>query len=98
MSTEAAWHLYIVRTKDGALYTGIATDVSRRLTEHERTGRGARYLRGRGPLRLVFKRKIGDRALALRAEHGIKRMSRLQKENLIETRPDKRSLLKLLQL
>jgi len=98
LTNERAWHLYIVRAGDGTLYTGIATDVGRRLAEHEGTERGARYLRGRGPLSLVFRRKIGERALALKAEHGIKRMTRSQKEKLIEAGPDKRRLLKLLAL
>ena len=95
---EPAWHLYVVRTKDGTLYTGIATDVERRLAEHDGTGKGARYLRGRGPLRLVFRRRIGDRALALRAEHGVKRLSRAEKERLIAANPDERRLLEMLAL
>ena len=50
-----AWFIYIIRCADGSLYTGITTDVSRRFAEHARSGpRAARYLRGRGPLTLVF--------------------------------------------
>ena len=67
------WSLYLVRTADGALYTGIAADVDRRFAEHGR-GTGAKYLRGRGPLGLVFRRKVGDRTVALRAEHRLKRI------------------------
>ena len=48
---ETVWHLYLVRTREGDLYTGIAKDVERRIAEHERPGaRGAKYLRGRGPI------------------------------------------------
>jgi putative endonuclease len=95
---KTSWHLYIVRAGDDTLYTGIATDVERRLSEHDGTGRGARYLRGRGPFRLVFQSPVGDRALALKAEHGVKRMSREGKERLIAANPDKRHLLEMLAL
>ena len=98
VSTAPVWHLYIVRTRHGTLYTGIATDVDRRLSEHDGTGRGARYLRGRRPFRLVYRRRIGDRAMALKAEHRIKRLSRAEKDRLIAAKPDKRRLLKLLAL
>ncbi len=80
----ARWSVYIVRCRDGALYTGIATDVSRRLSEHVRgDGRGAKYLRGRAPLRLVFVRRIGSRARAQKLEYRIKTLRRAQKEALI---------------
>ena len=79
------WHVYLVRCRDGALYTGITTDVARRFAQHQQSeGRGAKYLRGKGPLRLVFKKAIGRRGLALRIEGRIKRLPRRQKEELIE--------------
>lgn len=78
------WHLYIVRCHDGTLYTGIATDVTRRLAEHSGSGpRGARYLRGRGPLTLALALEVGARGAALRLEHRVKRMSRADKEALL---------------
>ncbi len=77
------WSVYLLRCRDGTLYTGIATDVARRLAEHRKnSGKGARYLRGRGPLRLVFQRAVGSRSLALRLEHRIKRLPKVQKERL----------------
>lgn len=78
------WFVYVVQCGDGSLYTGIATDVERRLEEH-RAGppRGARYLRGRRPLRVVFARQVGPRALALRVEHRLKRLSRERKRRLL---------------
>ena len=76
------WHLYLIRCGDGTLYTGIATDVARRFEEHA-AGRGAKYLRGRGPLALVFEAKIGDRSHALRAEHRVKGLKKEQKEALV---------------
>lgn len=80
----ATWHLYIVRCRDGTLYTGIATDVERRLVEHQGSGpRGARYLRGRGPLTLALALEVGARGAALRLEHRVKRMSRADKEALV---------------
>ena len=78
-----SYSLYILRCADGTLYTGIALDVGRRLEEHRRGGRGAKYLRGRTPVELVFEQPAGDRAEALRLEHRVKRLSRADKEALI---------------
>jgi putative endonuclease len=77
------WSVYMLRCGDGSLYTGIAMDVSRRIAEHEDGTRGARYLRGRGPLVLVFQSEVGDRSLATRAEVRIKRLGRRAKEEFI---------------
>ncbi len=79
------WYLYIVRCLDGSLYTGIATDVDCRLAKHE-ANKGSRYLRGRGPLKLAFKRRIGEKGLALKIERKIKGLSRQEKEALIKDR------------
>jgi putative endonuclease len=78
------WWVYLVRCKDGSLYTGIAVDVAKRFSEHQEGGkRCAKYLRGRGPLALVFQQKIGDKSLALKVERRIKRMDKPQKEALV---------------
>jgi putative endonuclease len=77
------YSLYIVRCADGSLYTGIATDVNRRLQEHEAGARGAKYLRGKGPLRLEYSHFLGDRSTAQKAEYHVKRLEREQKEALI---------------
>lgn len=80
----ARWSVYIVRCGDRTLYTGMAKDVRRRIAEHaRRAGRGAKYLRGRGPLRLVFVRAIGARSLAMRIESRIKKLPKARKEALI---------------
>lgn len=93
------WFLYIIRTADNTLYTGITTDVSRRFSEHEEGGTlAAKYLRHRQPLTLCYHTAIGDRALASRAEYRIKRLKRKEKETLIEQQPDEQSLLDLLSL
>lgn len=76
------WHLYLVRCRDGSLYTGISTDVARRLDAH-RSQRGARRLRGRGPFQLVYSRAIGDHGSALQVEYRVKRLSRAAKERLV---------------
>ena len=78
--------LYIVRCADGSLYTGIAVDVARRLREHEAGLRGAKYLRGRGPLQLVFQQAVGDRSAASSVEHRVKRLEKAAKESLVDGR------------
>ena len=80
----STWSVYLLRCADGSLYTGIATDVSRRLSEHQNGDKGAKYLRGRGPLQLVFHQQIGDRSLATKIEHRIKRFPKEYKEDLGE--------------
>ncbi len=80
------WYLYLLRCSDGSLYTGITTNVARRFTEHrENSGAGAKYLRGRRPLMLVFQKKLGSRSLALAVESKVKRLSKKRKEDLIRT-------------
>ena len=76
------WHVYLVRCGDGTLYCGITNDLAARLAAH-RAGKGAKYTRGRGPLELVYKRRVADQSRALRAEARIKRLSRAQKLELI---------------
>ena len=78
------WYVYIVRCRDGNLYTGIATDVERRIADHL-ANKGAKYLRGRGPLKLVFKKQVGQIGRALRAERKVKRLPKHKKEALIKT-------------
>ncbi len=78
------WHLYLVRCRDGSLYTGIATNIARRFAEHQGKGdEGAKYLRGRGPLMLVFQKKLGSRSLVLSVESKVKKLSKARKEKLI---------------
>ena len=77
------WYLYILRCKDDSLYTGITTDVEKRLEAH-RTGKGAKYTRGRGPLELVYREECSDHSGALRREMEVKSMSREEKLKLIQ--------------
>ena len=80
--SSTLWHLYLIRTTSGMLYTGITTDVQRRLEQHQRGG-GAKSLRGKGPLTLVFQRPAGDRSRVLRWEYRVKQLSRGQKERFV---------------
>lgn len=80
---ENRWKLYILRCKDGSLYTGITTDVEARLEAH-RSGKGAKYTRGRGPLELVYTEECCGHSDALKREFSLKRLSRQQKLALIE--------------
>ena len=75
------WKLYILRCGDGSLYTGITTDVEKRLEAH-RTGKGAKYTRGRGPLELVYREKCGTHSDALKRELEVKALSREEKLKL----------------
>ncbi len=81
-----AYSVYILRCADDSLYTGVALDVRRRLEEHRSGKRGAKYLRGRLPVDLVFEYVAGARGNALRLEHRVKRMTRREKEDLIAGR------------
>lgn len=87
------WSLYLIRRADGALYTGISTDVERRLHEHTNSKRGSRALRARGPLQLAYQTRIGDRALASRAEYRVKALHRRAKETLVLEQPNSQTLL-----
>ena len=76
------WSIYLLRCGDGSFYTGIATDVSRRIGEHEKGKRGAKCLRGRSPFELVYQRSVGDRSVATRIEYRIKQLPKIEKANL----------------
>ena len=77
-----AWYVYILRCGDGTLYTGITDNVSRRLAAH-RSGKGAKYTRGRGPLKLVYQEQVPDKSAALRREYQIKQLTKQKKEALL---------------
>ncbi|EAW1487141.1 GIY-YIG nuclease family protein [Salmonella enterica subsp. enterica] len=96
MATMIPWYLYLIRTADNALYTGITTDVARRYRQHQ-TGKGAKALRGKGELTLAFAAQVGDRSLALRIEYRIKQLTKRQKERLVTEREAFEALLSSLQ-
>ena len=80
---ENNWKLYILRCRDGSLYTGITTDVQRRLTAHN-CGKGAKYTRSRRPVELVYQETCKDHSEALRREVQVKALNREEKEKMIE--------------
>lgn len=86
---ESQWYLYILRCGDGSLYTGITTDVEKRLEAH-RSGKGAKYTRGRGPLALVYREICGTHSDALKRELEIKKLTKAQKSALFLTAEEKR--------
>ena len=81
MSTKL-WFLYILQCKDKSLYTGISTDIKRRIKEHSK-GEGSRALRGRLPVKLVYQESCGTRSAALKREAEIKKWPRKKKLALV---------------
>ena len=81
---EKQWFVYMLRCGDGTIYTGITDDVLRRLEQH-RSGKGAKYTRGRAPLTLVYQEECPSYSDALKREYRIKQLPRTDKLKLIET-------------
>ena len=79
------WYVYVVRCRDGTLYTGISRDVGARVDKHNQ-GKGARYTRGRGPVVLLRKERKSSQRAALRREAAIKSLSRQEKLALVAGR------------
>ncbi len=78
------YYVYIVRCNDGTLYTGITTDLKRRLYEHNHSDRGAKYTKVRRPVSLVYEEICQDRSSASKREYAIKQFSRKEKLLLIQ--------------
>jgi len=75
----------LIRCRHGRLYTGITTDVLRRFEEHKsHDKKGSKYLRGKSPLKLVMKKRIGNKSLALKIEAKVKKLSKAKKELLVD--------------
>lgn len=77
------WYLYILECRDGTLYTGITDDVERRVAQHN-AGKGAKYTRGRGPVKLVYQEECGSHSDASRREYAVHHMTRQEKLKIIE--------------
>ena len=82
------WTVYIIRCSDGSLYTGITTDLERRVREHAEGGRGAKYFNGRLPEKVVYLEAGHDRSSASRREAAIKKLSREEKLSLLKSGAD----------
>lgn len=76
------WRLYVLRCKDGTLYCGITNDLKRRIAQHN-VGKGARYTRGRGPVKLLRSWPQKSQSAALKAEFAFKRLTRRAKDTLL---------------
>jgi len=77
------WFVYIIEATDGSLYTGVTTDIARRFDEHCEKPTGARFFRGRKPLRVVYSENHPDRSSAQKRESDIKKLTRKGKLELI---------------
>jgi len=82
MAKSAPWHVYIVRCRDGTLYTGVTNDLPRRIRAHD-SGTASRYTSSRRPVRLVYCERSRGRSAAQRREARIKRLGRQEKLLLI---------------
>lgn len=76
------YYVYIVECADGTYYTGYTTDIERRVEEHNR-GEGAKYTRGRLPVKPVYQEEFKTKSQAMKREDEIKHLTRSEKENLI---------------
>ena len=83
----SGWLVYMVRCADGSLYTGITTDLVRRLRQHNGGHGGARYTRSRRPVTLVYAEPVASRSDACRREYRLKQLSRADKEELVAADP-----------
>jgi putative endonuclease len=78
------WFVYIVQCNDNSLYTGITTDIDRRINEHNTSLKGAKYTRNKRPVTLVYFEMAIDRSMASKRESEIKKLSRINKLKLID--------------
>jgi putative endonuclease len=84
MKPQPTWFLYMIRCADNSLYTGITIDLDRRFAEHQAQGKkSAKYLRGKGPLALVFTTPVGTKSEASRLEVRVKQCSKRVKERIV---------------
>ena len=81
---SSSWYMYVVRCADGSLYTGITTDVKRRVHEHNSTKRGAKYTRSRRPVHLAYAHRCRSKSEACVSEIGFKKLKKKEKEEFLE--------------
>lgn len=84
MSVASNWFVYMLRCADGSLYTGVTTDITRRIEQHNSTRQGAKYTRQRRPVSLVYCEEFLGRAAAQKRECEIKKLDKRSKEAMIE--------------
>ena len=82
---KSSWFVYILRCADSTLYTGITTDVDKRIKQHNGADKnGAKYTRQRRPVQLVYQESSDSRSNACKREYSIKSLKKIQKESLID--------------
>ncbi|CAH7069959.1 GIY-YIG domain-containing protein [Vibrio chagasii] len=79
---NADWVVYLIRNRHNALYCGVTNNLQRRFEQHQ-TGKGAKALKGKGPLELVWSMNVQSKSEALKTEYAIKQLPKLRKESLV---------------
>lgn len=87
MTQNTLWYVYYLRCNDNSLYTGITTDIKRRLYQHNNTKLGAKYTRARRPVKLVYSETALDKSAASKREYQLRILTKKQKEKLVLTYP-----------
>jgi putative endonuclease len=77
------WQVYILKCADGTFYTGITTDLKRRFKEHNGSVLGAKYTKGRRPVKLIYSRRLKNKSRAAKEEFRIKNLTKQEKRQLI---------------
>lgn len=81
---EKKWYVYMVECADGTLYSGVTTDVERRIKEHNDSPKGAKYTRAKRPVVLVYTERCENRSGATKREYALKQLSREEKLKLVQ--------------
>ncbi|MDC0933238.1 GIY-YIG nuclease family protein [Arcobacteraceae bacterium] len=80
-----SYFVYILECSDGSLYTGITTDIEKRIEEHNNSAKGAKYTKARRPVNLVYSETSENRSTASKREYAIKKLTRSKKLELIQS-------------
>ena len=87
MTQNNSWTVYFLRCNDNSLYTGITTDIKRRLHQHNNTKLGAKYTRARRPVKLVYSETTLDKSTASKREYQLRTLTKKEKEKLVLAYP-----------
>lgn len=87
MTQHNSWTVYFLRCNDNSLYTGITTDIKRRLHQHNNTKLGAKYTRARRPVKLVYSETAADKSIASKREYQLRTLTKKKKEELVLAYP-----------
>ncbi len=88
MGQSSEWFVYMLRCADNSLYTGVTTDVERRLKEHNEEKAGAKYTRAKRPVVMVYEESAESRSAACQREYQLKKLKKHEKESLVNTYHD----------